>query len=101
MKLCTPALGAALLVFLLVTGLLDGGLYHLQYLFFAAIAFALLAASTREGASGWNRVAVPRPGIAVLLIAAMLLHGVMRDYRVEWTALPQARQHVASPPGPP
>ncbi|MDO8348359.1 MAG: O-antigen ligase family protein [Rugosibacter sp.] len=94
-------LGAALLVFLLVTGLLDGGLYHLQYLFFAAIAFALLAASTREGASAWNRVAVPRSGIAVLLLAAMLLHGVMRDYRVEWTARPQVRQQVASPPGPP
>jgi len=81
-------LGVALMVFLLLTGLLDGGLYHLQYLFFAAIAFALtarpiaVAANDNEGIA--QQITVPRLGIAGLLFAAMILHWVVRDYRVVW-----------------
>lgn len=89
-------LGAALMVFLLLTGLLDGGLYHLQYLFFAAIAFALtakpiaVAANDDEGIA--QQIAVSRLGIAGLLFAAMFLHWVVRDYRAVWPVTPHLYQ---------
>jgi hypothetical protein len=92
-------LGAALMVFLLVTGLLDGGLYHLQYLFFAAIAFALIAKpkdnAARGGTLAIQRINVSRLGIAALLLAAMLLHWSARNHRVEWSATPLNQSSVA------
>lgn len=100
-KTGTTGLGVALMVFLLVTGLLDGGLYHLQYLFFAAIAFALTAVPARDGECVGDRVEVPRLGIAVLLFAAMFLHWAVRDYRVEWPATPMNQHHVAPHHGQP
>lgn len=85
-------LGAALMVFLLVTGLLDGGLYHLQYLFFAAIAFALIAKpvdhGARDGMASIRQICVPRLGIAALLLAAMFLYWTERNYRVDWSVSP-------------
>lgn len=90
-------LGAALMVFLLVTGLLDGGLYHLQYLFFAAIAFALISVPARDEACVEDRVAVLRVGIGVLLFAAVFLQWTMRDYRAEWPATPMNQQHYVVP----
>ncbi|TAJ23059.1 MAG: O-antigen ligase domain-containing protein, partial [Rugosibacter sp.] len=94
-------LGAALMVFLLLTGLLDGGLYHLQYLFFAAIAFALtakpvaVAANDDEGIA--QQIAVSRLGIAGLLFAAMFLHWVVRDYRAVWPVTPHLHQPYVVP----
>lgn len=88
-------LGVALMVFLLVTGLLDGGLYHLQYLFFVAIAFALLAVPTRDGECFGDRIVVSRLGIGALLFAAMFLHWAVRDYRAEWPTTPLSQHHVA------
>jgi hypothetical protein len=88
-------LGAALMVFLLVTGLLDGGLYHLQYLFFAAIAFALITVPAHDGEYAGDRIVVPRPGIVALLLAAIFLHWTVRDYRVEWPATPLNQHHGA------
>lgn len=85
-------LGAALMVFLLLTGLLDGGLYHLQYLFFAAIAFALIAKpvdhGARDGMASIRQICVPRLGIAALLLAAMFLYWTERNYRVDWSVSP-------------
>lgn len=94
-------LGAALMVFLLLTGLLDGGLYHLQYLFFAAIAFALtakpvaVAANDDEGIA--QQIAVSRLGIAGLLFAAMFLHWMVRDYRAVWPVTPHLHQPYVVP----
>ena len=92
-------LGAALLAFLLVTGLLDAGLYHLQYLFFAAIAFALIAQpvdhGAHDGVHAIQRVCVPRLGIAVLVLAAMLLHWTVRNYRADWPVSPLNQPYVA------
>jgi len=88
-------LGAAVMVFLLVTGLLDGGLYHLQYLFFAAIAFALIAVPAHDGEYAGDRIVVPRLGIVALLFAAIFLHWMVRDYRVEWSATPLNQHYVA------
>lgn len=94
-KTSMTGLGAALMVFLLVTGLLDGGLYHLQYLFFAAIAFALITVPACDGEYVGDRIVVPRPGIVALLFAAIFLHWMVRDYRVEWPATPLNQHHVA------
>ena len=92
-------LGAALMVFLLVTGLLDGGLYHLQYLFFAAIAFALVAKpvdhGARDGMAAIKRICVPRLGIAALLLAAMFLHWTVRNYRADWPVSPLNQPYAA------
>lgn len=92
-------LGAALMVFLLVTGLLDGGLYHLQYLFFAAIAFALIAKpvdhGARDGMASIRQICVPRLGIAALLLAAMFLYWTERNYRVDWSVSPLNQPYVA------
>jgi len=88
-------LGLALMVFLLVMGLLDGGLYHLQYLFFASIAIALIA-SAAPVERCVKPIAIPRLGIAVLLFASMFLHWSMRDYRSESPMHP-LRQHYVAP----
>ncbi|MFZ2627849.1 MAG: O-antigen ligase family protein, partial [Rugosibacter sp.] len=92
-------LGAALMVFLLVTGLLDGGLYHLQYLFFAAIAFALVAqpatAIPCDGKSIAKKIAIPRLGIACLLFVAIFLHWAVRDYRADRLVIPLQKPYVA------
>jgi hypothetical protein len=83
------------MVFLLVMGLLDGGLYHLQYLFFASIAVALIA-SAAPVERCVKPIAIPRLGIAVLLFASMFLHWGMRDYRSESPMHP-LRQHYVAP----
>jgi len=92
-------LGVALMVFLLVTGLLDGGLYHLQYLFFAAIAFALIAKpkddAVRGGTWAIQRIYVPRLVIAAMLSAAMFLHWTVRNYRADWPVSPLNQPYVA------
>jgi hypothetical protein len=87
-------LGLALMAFLLITGLLDGGLYHLQYLFFASIAFALIAsaAPVEEPA---NTVTIPRLGIAVLLLSSMFVHWVLKDYRTLSPMNPLRQPYVA------
>lgn len=53
-KLRTPdgALAIAILSFLMVTGMLDGGLYHPQFLMCAGLAFAILHARTGEENAG-------------------------------------------------
>ncbi|MDD3381859.1 MAG: O-antigen ligase family protein [Rugosibacter sp.] len=92
-------LGVALMAFLLVIGLLDAGLYHLQYLFFAAIAFALIAKPVDHGAhdgmASIKRICVPRLGIAALLLAAMFLHWTVRNYRADWPVSPLNQPYVA------
>lgn len=92
-------LGVALMAFLLVIGLLDAGLYHLQYLFFAAIAFALIAKpvdhGARDGMDAIKRIRVPRFGIAALLLAAMFLHWTVRNYRADWPVSPLNQPYVA------
>ncbi|MDO9272186.1 MAG: O-antigen ligase family protein [Rugosibacter sp.] len=94
-------LGAALMVFLLLTGLLDGGLYHLQYLFFAAMAFALtakpIAVAENDDEGSAQQITVSRLGIAGLLFAAMFLHWVVRDYRVVWPVTSHLNQSYAAP----
>lgn len=90
----TTSVGLALMVFLLITGLLDGGLYHLQYLFFASIAFALVAAGAVDDVST-NRFAVPHFGIVALLLAAMLLQWALKDYRADWPMTPLYQPYVA------
>ena len=92
-------LGAALMVFLLVTGLLDGGLYHLQYLFFAAIAFALVAqpvtAIPCDEKSIARKIAIPRLGIACLLFVAIFLHWSVHDYRADRLVTHLQKTYVA------
>lgn len=90
----TTSVGLALIVFLLITGLLDGGLYHLQYLFFASIAFALVAAGAIDDVST-NQFTVPRVGIVALLFAAMLLHWALKDYRADWPMTSLYQPYVA------
>jgi hypothetical protein len=94
-KTSRTGLGFALMVFLLVTGMLDGGLYHLQYLFFAAIAFALIAVPAHDGEYAGGRIVAPRLGIVALLFAAIFLHWMVRDYRVEWPTTPPSQRYVA------
>jgi O-antigen ligase len=43
------ALAIAILSFLVVTGMIDGGLYHLQFLIYAGLAFGMLHARTGDG----------------------------------------------------
>lgn len=92
-------LGAALMMFLLVTGLLDGGLYHLQYLFFAAIAFALIAKPMAKAANDdeciARQIVVSRLGIAGVLVATVVLHWAVRDYRVDWPVIPLNQSYIA------
>lgn len=92
-------LGFALLAFLLVIGLLDAGLYHLQYLFFAGIAFALIgapeAADVVTGADSPVRIHLPTVAIIVLLIAAVFLHWHLRNYRAAWPVSPLSKPYVA------
>jgi hypothetical protein len=42
------ALAISIIVYLSITGLIDGGLYHLQFLICAALAFAILFAQIKE-----------------------------------------------------
>lgn len=92
-------LGVALMAFLLVTGLLDAGLYHLQYLFFAALAFALIAKPVDRGAcdgvEALQRTCIPRLGIAALLLASVFLHWTVRNYRPDWPVSPLDQPYVA------
>jgi hypothetical protein len=91
-------LGAALMAFLLVIGLLDAGLYHLQYLFYAAIAFALVAKPVSHGALNdigvIKRVNIPSLIIVILLLAVMFLHWAMRNYRADWPVSPLNQPYV-------
>lgn len=87
-------LGFALMVFLLVTGLLDGGLYHLQYLFFAAIAFALLTVAEPND-ERINQITISRLGVAALLVATIFLHWAVKDYRTESPMNPLRLPYVA------
>lgn len=97
-------LGIALMVFLSLTGLLDGGLYHLQYLFFAAIAFALVAQPAEtipaetiscDEKSIARKIVIPRLGIACLLFVAIFLHWAVRDYRADRLVSPLQKPYVA------
>ena len=92
-------LGMALIVFLLVTGLLDGGLYHLQYLFFAAIAFALIAQPVDyrvgDGVNAIQQDCIPRLGIAAIVLTAMFLHWTVRHYPADWPVSPLNQPYVA------
>lgn len=89
------AQGIALMVFLLIVGLLDGGLYHAQYLLFAAIAFALVAQHgqrmTIAGQDQAKRIEVSRITVMVLLVGAVCVHWLVRDYRAGWSVLPLNR----------
>jgi hypothetical protein len=76
-------IGISSIVFLLVVGLLDGGLYHPEYLYIFAIALGLIP----ERQSVPNRAAVveiPPVAIYMLFGAAMLLHLLLWNYRVLW-----------------
>jgi O-antigen ligase len=65
----SAALAASIMVYLLITGLIDGGLYHLQFLISAALAFAMIIAQ-RATTDAKLRVPV---GFPIALILAMVL----------------------------
>jgi Zn-dependent protease with chaperone function len=91
----TSGLGMALMVFLLTVGLLDAGLYHSQYLVFAAIAYALVSQPRQQmitaGLNRVKRIDVSRITVMIFLVGAVWLHWMMRDYRTEWPVSPSNR----------
>ena len=82
------SVGAGMLAFLLVTGLLDGGLYHLEYLIYAALAVSMLPSGHADAQSDKDMLVVPKVVVLVFLFGAVLLHASLRDYRAVWVNTP-------------
>lgn len=66
------ALSISLAAYLLLTGLIDGGLYHLQFLIAAALTFALLLQQARDDAPRAAHRLAPAILVAVILIPHLL-----------------------------
>jgi hypothetical protein len=78
-KLNDPtALGG--IVFLLVTGMLDASLYHLEFLTYLAIAMAYLIA--RKPASRTAQIVFPTPLVIAVMLALAMIHTQTQDYRI-------------------
>lgn len=80
--------GSGILVFLLITGLLDGGLYHLEYLIYAALAVSMLPGGPTDAQSDNDMLVIPKVVALVFLLGAVGLHASLRDYRVAWINTP-------------
>ena len=68
------ALAISILVFLLVAGMLDGGLYHPQFLIYAGLAFGMLFARTGEGTA--KRVTL-HLSLVLVVLAMTAVHLIM------------------------
>ena len=67
-------------VYLLVTGMLDATLYHLEHLIYLAIALAYLF--SQKAADGATRIAIPASLVMALLLGLALIHTQTFDYRI-------------------
>ena len=65
------ALAVSILVFLLITGMLDGGLYHPQFLVCAGLAFAMLFAGMERKPAA-NQLTLRLAPAALLLVTTMV-----------------------------
>lgn len=63
------ALAISILVYLLITGMIDGGLYHLQFLICAGLAFAILHGQRGETDAKPLTLAIS----PVLMVLAMVM----------------------------
>jgi hypothetical protein len=72
--------GLAGVVYLLVTGMLDATLYHLEHLIYLAIALAWLI--SQQAAAGEKKMAIPAPIVIGLIIGLALIHTQIFDYRI-------------------
>ena len=67
-------------VYLLITGMLDATLYHLEHLNYLAIALAYLFSQKQV----WNAngIVLPAPLVIALLLGLALVHALTLDYRI-------------------
>jgi hypothetical protein len=68
------------IAYLLITGLFDATLYHLEHLVYLAIALAYLFSQRRSQDA--NSIAIPMPGVIALLVGLALIHMQALDYRI-------------------
>jgi hypothetical protein len=68
------------IVYLLVTGMLNATLYHLEHLIYLAIALAYLFSQKETGKT--NRMVIPMSVVIVLLARLALIHTQTFDYRI-------------------
>lgn len=80
--------GAGMLVFLGVVGMLDGGLYHFEYLIYLALALGILLGACNRLSTGNSVLAVPKRFLFLLLLCTVGLHIYLRDYRPAWVNTP-------------
>ncbi len=67
------------LVYLIITGMLDASLFHLEHLIYLAIVLALLLPPSPPGKS---TIVVKRRLLLILIAASALLHTLTADYRI-------------------
>ena len=67
-------------VYLLVTGMLDATLYHLEHLIYLAVALAYLISQKQPDTS--RGIAIPTPALIALMLGMALIHMQTLDYRI-------------------
>lgn len=67
-------------VYLLVTGMLDATLYHLEHLIYLAIALAYLI--SQKPADDSAKITLPATAVVALLLGLALIHTQTLDYRI-------------------
>ena len=72
--------GLSGLVFILVTGMLDATLYHMEHLGYLAIALAFLFSQNAQNDS--EKTPIPRPLVIALVLGLALIHTLTSDYRI-------------------
>lgn len=68
------------IVYLLVTGMFDATLYHLEHLIYLAIALAWLI--SQKPTQDARKMAIPAPAVIAYLLGLALLHTQTLDYRI-------------------
>ena len=68
------------IVYLLVTGMLDATLYHLEHLIYLTIAMAWLI--SQKPLRDEKRIVIPAPVVIALLLGLALIHTQTIDYRI-------------------
>lgn len=68
------------IVYLLVTGMFDATLYHMEHLIYLAIAMAWLI--SQKSARDEKKITIPPPAVIALLLGLALLHTQTLDYRI-------------------
>lgn len=68
------------IVFILVTGMLDATLYHLEHLIYLAVSIAYLISQKKPEES--KKIVIPAPLVIALLLWQALIHTQTFDYRI-------------------